>query len=767
MPRDAAPAGVADAASWAGLDVLVLSPTPTAPLDAGNRRRIHAVNSALQAQGARVVFVHYPAEGDWRQDIPAMAQQAMQAQWSECYTVPVTRPLHEAARGEDHAIDEWWDPAIGEMLRWLFATHRFAAFIVNYAWLSKAFEFCPAGTLKVLDTHDRLSGRREVLARLNIAPEFFHTTAEEERIALARADIVWSIKPEEADWFRSLGARHVINVPHVELPRPAPPPRPDRTVLRFGIAGAANSINLRNVTAFLDAAVAYVEETLLPCEIAIAGGICDLLDGFDLPWIIRLGRLPDMAAFYAATDVILAPVACSTGLKIKVGEALALGKPVLALAHAFEGYVPQHDFHRLGSLPAMLAACHRIVNTPDLIAELAECSRAAARLAEAERQAGLAQTVSVLGSVPEGLCIVVAAARVFPGSPVFDHVLETAAYLGNLLPVTVFLDGPAEHGAEAGCLRRLAAFARIVPSPEAQAGIAPALARELGLRLLPRRPLQGVLRLNLVAVWFASRPAGGVPAGASLAMPAYIACDSVALGGGPAEVTALLAQARSCFPAAIAVARGPAVPDGATAVRRVPLLWRGTHSMIMSHLRDQAGDGVAVLADAAGDPLLGLTVALILRLSSRQVVVILPDHAAPAAIPCDDPARVCIRTVLHCFGPDPPAPALPMLAFDVSTDPALEPVREILDRAQVPLADLFTGRAGPADGVWREPAGAAGLEDSVDLIQRLLADPEAAAALLTARGRGRDYWHNAGWAMVWADLARLVATPPAAQARAA
>ena len=161
---------------WEGLDVLVLAPTPTHPLDAGNRRRIYFINQALSRAGARITYVHYPAEGDWRMRTPPGSIAAMARQWYEVHTVPVTRSLHDFARGEDHTIDEWWDPAIGDMLSWLFRTHRFHVFIVNYAWLSKAFEFCPAGTLEILDTHDRFSGRRELLARHGIAPEFFHTT---------------------------------------------------------------------------------------------------------------------------------------------------------------------------------------------------------------------------------------------------------------------------------------------------------------------------------------------------------------------------------------------------------------------------------------------------------------------------------------------------------------------------------------------------------------------------------------------------------------
>jgi hypothetical protein len=108
------------------------------------------------------------------------------------------------------------------MLDWLFATSRFDALVVNYTWLSRAFLHAPRGVLKVLDTHDRFSGRKELLESQGVAPEFFYITEAEERVALERADIVWAIKGEERDFFAGLAARPTITVPHAEPMRPLP-----------------------------------------------------------------------------------------------------------------------------------------------------------------------------------------------------------------------------------------------------------------------------------------------------------------------------------------------------------------------------------------------------------------------------------------------------------------------------------------------------------------------------------------------------------------
>src|SRR5215469_11149977 len=147
--------GARSASAWVGLKVLVLSPTPTHPLDMGHRRRIYFVCRRIKELGGEVHFLHYPSEDRWAVALPLAEQRRMIADWDGYYVAPVTRPLHAPALQADHAIDEWWDPGIGDMLNWLFRVQTFDVFIVNYVWLSKAFEHAPSGVLKIVDTHDR------------------------------------------------------------------------------------------------------------------------------------------------------------------------------------------------------------------------------------------------------------------------------------------------------------------------------------------------------------------------------------------------------------------------------------------------------------------------------------------------------------------------------------------------------------------------------------------------------------------------------------
>ena len=120
------------------LDIAVLSPMPSHPQDFGNRKRVHALCTALRERGARIHFLLYPLDADWRNAIPEPALAAMRAAWDEFHIIPPSVAIHPPAIGLDHAIDEWWDPAIDHFLNWYCARRPLDALLVNYVYLSAA-----------------------------------------------------------------------------------------------------------------------------------------------------------------------------------------------------------------------------------------------------------------------------------------------------------------------------------------------------------------------------------------------------------------------------------------------------------------------------------------------------------------------------------------------------------------------------------------------------------------------------------------------------
>ncbi|HVZ90704.1 MAG TPA: glycosyltransferase family 4 protein, partial [Rhizomicrobium sp.] len=363
--------------SCAGRRVLVLSPTPTHPQDYGNRKRIFQICSRYAEEGARITFVHYPSEEEWRDTLPLAAERAMKQAWVRYYTIAPTRPPHCAAQAGHHRIDEWWDEAIGQFLKWLFSVQAFDIFIVNYSWLSKAFEYAPPWTFKILDTHDKVSRRREMLQSLGLDPEFFYTTDEEETVALRRADLVWAIKREEKEAFERMSPTPVLTVPHLDPARALDRAQPDPDgYFRIGVIGARNNVNRMNIGEFLKAAEPIFLESFAPVKIVVAGTVCDMLAGLDYPFLELRGRVKSVEEFYRTVDCVAIPMRASTGLKIKTGEALSLGMPVVSLAHAFEGYDPTDRLHMLEDFDDMARALVDLSFAPrKSLLSLADASR--------------------------------------------------------------------------------------------------------------------------------------------------------------------------------------------------------------------------------------------------------------------------------------------------------------------------------------------------------------------------------------------------------
>ena len=435
LPPDAIPD-----LGWRGADVLVLSPTPTHPQDYGNRNRIFSVCSQLARRGARLTFVHYPAEAEWRSRVPEAAAAAMAAAWHACYTVPVTRPLHSSPHGEDHTIDEWWDEAIERFLRWLFRVSHFDVFIVNYSWLSKALEVAPRSVVKILDTHDRFADRRAVLARLGIAPEYFHTTDEEETIALNRADIVWAIKDQERAHFETLTSAPVLTLSHLDAPRPLPALQPDpEGYLRVGVIGGRNNINLLNLRDFLAAAVPVFERFCAPIMIYVAGSLCDWLDEVDERFVRLVGRVEDVADFYRRVDVACIPMRFSTGLKTKTGEAIAFGLPVVCLDHGFEGYVAHHPFHTLASFEEMAERLVDIAFERGLISDLRAASLRSAQASRAGIVATIERTWQIIRQTRRTIVYCVAAGILDREAPEHCAFVSSLNYMKEIADIVVLV----------------------------------------------------------------------------------------------------------------------------------------------------------------------------------------------------------------------------------------------------------------------------------------------------------------------------------------
>ena len=437
--------------------VLVFSPTPTFPQDYGNRKRIHSVCSWLKEQGAEIHFAYYPFESDWRLDPSFQEQKAMGEQWDNFDIIPSSRDrIQSEAHGDFHQIDEWWDENIGSYIKWKTTQYRFDAVIVNYPFYSKVFEYVPYYCYKILDAHDRFSGRKELLESMGVAPEFFYTDEDNERIALERADMVWAIKGEEAEFYKTLTHKPQIkSLIHAEAAQPFL--SSDKIVnrvkrkgfLTVGFIGAGNSINVSNIRRFVEVAEPIFRENLTPLKIIIAGSISNAVRDLASQWVEVVGFVDSVREFYEMTDLVIVPMDLSTGLKIKVGEALSFGAPLLSHAHAFEGYPPSHQGHQCESFREMAEHCVKCAYDPSLLAELSNASRLSYQKCLSLFDTSLNSSLSSIRLNSVSAVLVVPAKHFSPSNIAYYQFLSLLNILEHRNSVqAVFLDGDSEFFAE-------------------------------------------------------------------------------------------------------------------------------------------------------------------------------------------------------------------------------------------------------------------------------------------------------------------------------
>jgi glycosyltransferase involved in cell wall biosynthesis len=739
--------------SWFGLEALVVSPTPTHPQDHGNRKRIFEICSGLKRRGARIHFVHYPAEADWRERWPAQSENEMRAAWDSYHLVIPSVKLHPDAEGEDHRIDEWADPALLNFLRWASERKAYDVVIVNYTWMSFCFDAIDPRAFKILDAHDVFSSRRELLDSLDIPPEFFHTTRSEEAKGVARADLVWAIKPSEAAYFgQKLGVANCLTVLHAEPDRGwwRKPPSTDGW-LRAGVIGARNSLNRRNLEIFLQAALPVFERFWAPVKIVVGGGLSEDFAFFNHPNVEVVGRLPEVGRFYRNVDVVVAPMQASTGLKIKVAEALAAGAPLVAHAHAMEGFPSREPLHQLASFADMAVALATLSFEPERLPMLAANSRLINAQVRADVSAALDETRRHIASRNgDALLIVAPATALDPQSMLYDHLGAAINFFCAETRVELFLTGQRPRRTRLDVLGHFGVARRQFVNPELLAnwGDAPP-------ETFHPIPLADLLATRGFRRAYLMTDDAGATAVRTASIPqVFVRADAIQIAGGRAAGVIEAVRATSgvvvvgAAQAAIGRWRGR---SGVQAVVTAPFRRDGAFASLTLRASRDARPSLAVLVARAGDPL-------------AHEVGLFCDRLGVGATRFDPSDRAAVAALAHAppsGAPDPLADlAATLLVLDFTEDDAAAALLgEVALRHGVPRIKVARGAAAREFRVVSDPLRRATIGGLFETLASALQGETAYRALRQAAREQllRQFQGDAGWAA----LRRLLRSPPA------
>ena len=162
-------------------------------------------------------------------------------------------------------------------------------------------------------------------------------------------------------------------------PRPADPPPDGRTLAFFGLLSYAPNVD--GVLYFIRDIWPRVAEAHPEARLKIIGGkpprSLQLLAG---PRVELTGFVPDLRPHLAGAAAVVVPLRLGGGTRLKIVEAMAMGKAIVSTTLGAEGIAatPGRDL-LIGDQPEAFAdAVNRLLGDPDLAARIGQSARSLA-----------------------------------------------------------------------------------------------------------------------------------------------------------------------------------------------------------------------------------------------------------------------------------------------------------------------------------------------------------------------------------------------------
>ena len=222
---------------------------------------------------------------------------------------------------------------------WEDADHRYLAakargkgqvVVADYMFCGAAVARLPGVVRSGIVMHD-LFHRREGQSGDTVSA----ISRADELAMLGSADAVIAIQASEAAFVAEhLPASEVILAPMAAQPVSAPSVGADDRLLFVGSNTGPNVVGLRW---FLDEVWPKVRAGRPNVALTVAGNVGWSFAGEAYPGVHFAGLVDDLAPLYEAAGVVISPLTFGSGLKIKLIEAMARGKAVVATSVTLQG----------------------------------------------------------------------------------------------------------------------------------------------------------------------------------------------------------------------------------------------------------------------------------------------------------------------------------------------------------------------------------------------------------------------------------------------
>jgi glycosyltransferase involved in cell wall biosynthesis len=395
------------------LSILYVSPMPASPPRFGAQARVHGLMTQLARRHNLAAVILLDEEFDAEE-----CRRAMQSYCREVVLVPNPhrsllkhrlRQLRSLASTRSFERLRVTVPALQRALDQVLLARRFDIVNLEFSFLGH-FELrqAPSGErlpLLVVDSHNidyelarQYARAGDSLARRLYARANWRKLRREELGTYRDADGVYLCSA--ADERRLLdqvpGVRTAVipNAADVEYYQPRPTdPRPDgRTVVFFGLLSYVP--NLDGVIHFVEDIWPRIAEAHPDARLKIVGGRPPpSLLALAGPRVELTGFVPDLRPHLAAAAAVVVPLRLGGGTRLKIVEAMAMGKAIVSTTLGAEGIeaAPGRDLLIEDQPAAFADAVNRLLADPHLAACIGQSAR---RLAvERYSWSGAAQTL--------------------------------------------------------------------------------------------------------------------------------------------------------------------------------------------------------------------------------------------------------------------------------------------------------------------------------------------------------------------------------------